>query len=376
VTLAVSAGPCRYPKLQYSRAFVNLVLVGFGNVARAFVRLLDDRARCPEVLDPPQARVVGIATARHGCIVGPDGIDAEAAAALIEAGERLHALQPAGIATPRDTLDTIARAAALDRRVPLVMIETTRLDVRDGEPAATHVRAALTAGAHVITANKGPIACAWPALRDLAARHRRHLLFEGVVMDGIPVFNLVRETLPALTVTRLRGIVNTTTNFLIAALEEGRSFDDALEEMQARGIAESDATLDVDGWDAAAKAAALANVLMDAGITPMMVDRTGVGGLTAGDARAARDAGGRLKLLMEVRREGGRVLARVSPQRLTAADVLATANGTMNALTISTDRLGDITVVQHGGSLVETAYALLSDLVTLRRRIVRDSESA
>jgi homoserine dehydrogenase len=251
----------------------------------------------------------------------------------------------------------------------VVVLETTTLDVRDGEPAASHLRAAFAAGAHVITANKGPIACAWPEVRDAAARAGRHLLFEGVVMDGIPIFNLVRETLPAVHVTALRGIVNTTTNYILAALEQGREIVDALPEMQAQGIAEADASLDVDGWDAAAKAAALANALMGASLRPWVVDRVGIGHLTAADARRALQAGTHLKLVMRVVRTPGGVAASVGPEALPFDDPLSRIHGTMNALTISTDLLGDISVVQHVGRLTDTAYALLSDLVTLRRRM-------
>ena len=111
-------------------------------------------------------------------------------------------------------------------------------------------------------------------------------LFEGAVMDGIPVFNLVRETMPAVRIEGFRGVVNSTTNHILTALEDGEEFAPALAHMQAEGIAEADPSLDVDGWDAAAKAAALANVLLDARITPRDVDRTGIGPDTA--AWAAR----------------------------------------------------------------------------------------
>lgn len=348
---------------------LNVVFVGFGNVARTFVDLLSDRQDRLQALRVPAIRVVGIATKRHGCALAPAGLDAARAAALVAAGSAVDPLHTLDVPPPADGLDLIRQLPALELQGPLVVIETTVLNVRDGEPATSHVRTALAAGAHVITANKGPIACHWRPLRDEAARANRLLLFEGVVMDGIPIFNLVRQTLPALDVTGVRGIVNTTTNYLLAALEEGRALGEALPEMQARGIAEADASLDVDGWDAAAKAAALANVLLDADLTPADVRRTGVGTLTPTDAKRAIDAGYRLKLVMEVRRVGTAVEASVGPQRVPAGDLLASVNGVMNALTISTDRLGDITVVQHGGSLVETAYGLISDLVSLQRAL-------
>src|SRR5204863_7398610 len=104
----------------------------------------------------------------------------------------------------------------------------------------------------------------------------RRLLFEGAVMDGVPVFKLVRETMPGVTIIGLRGVVNSTTNFILTAMEQGQPFAEALAEMQGMGIAEADASLDVDGWDAAAKTAALANVLMGASMTPRDVERQGI----------------------------------------------------------------------------------------------------
>ena len=346
----------------------NLVLAGFGNVGRAFVRLAADRAERLSADHRLATRVVGISTGRHGSLFDPRGIDPIEAAVTVERGRRLEPGAP-GQTAPRDTLELLDHVARTEWSGPVVVMETTTLNVESGEPAVGHILAALAAGAHVITANKGPIACAWPRVRDAATRAHRHLLFESVVMDGIPVFNLVRETLPALTVTRLRGIVNTTTNYVLAALEEGRDAAEALREMQAQGTAEADPSLDINGWDAAAKAAALANVLMDASMTPAQVERTGIGHLTPADAAAAVADGCTLKLVMQVGRGPHGITASVAPARLPPTDPLARVEGSMNALTISTDCLDDITVTQHGSSIVDTAYGLLTDLVSLRRRL-------
>ena len=173
-------------------------------------------------------------------------------------------------------------AAALEAlRLPcadgrVVVIETTVLDAERGEPATSHVRNALAAGAHVVTANKGPAAFAYHELAALADRAGRAWRFESAVMDGVPVFSLVADAMPAIRVSAFRGVVNTTCGYILAAIERGVPFADALAEMQRPGIAEADPSLDVDGWDAAAKAAALANVLLDARITPHDVDRAGI----------------------------------------------------------------------------------------------------
>ena len=169
-----------------------------------------------------------------------------------------------------------------------VVVETTTLDIAAGRPAIDHVRAGISAGCHVITANKGPVAFAFAALRDEAAAAGVNFLFEGAVMDGIPIFNLVRETLPAVELLGFRGVINSTTNHILTALELGEPFDAALGRMQAEGIAEADPSLDIDGWDAAAKAAALANVLLDARMSPRAVRRKGIQKSDGERARRAR----------------------------------------------------------------------------------------
>ena len=190
-------------------------------------------------------------------------------------------------------------------------------------------------------------------------------------MDGVPIFNLVRETMPAVRINGFRGIVNTTTNFILTAMERGEPFDKALAAMQRAGIAEADPSLDVDGWDAAAKTAALANVFLGARMTPRAVRRRGLSAALARRAVAARRSGRRLKLVAEARRAGRRVMARVGPTVLSDHDLLAGVDGRQNALILETDLLGEIAIVQRGGDLTQTAYALLSDLLTIARDVRR-----
>ena len=323
---------------------LDLILIGHGHVARRFEALLGEQTLV-------RARIVGIATRRHGYTLGGKTVTPASTLAFIREALAKHA------------------AAAKQRR--LVLVETTTLDIAAGEPAITYVRAALAGGAHVVTANKGPAAFAYRRLARAAERADRRFLFEGAVMDGVPIFNLVRETLPAVTVHGFRGVVNSTTNFILTAMEQGQRFDAALAEMQARGIAEADASLDVDGWDAAAKTAALANVLLGAGITPKDVDRQGIGPDTGARAREARAAGRRLKLVARAERDGRRVIARVSPEELPGDDLLAGLEGQQNALILETDLLEEIAIVQRGGSLTQTAYALLSDLAAIARETGR-----
>jgi homoserine dehydrogenase len=335
---------------------VDLGLIGFGNVARCFVRLLEERRELLRDQYDLRWRVVGIATKRHGAAYDPNGLDAAAAAQEVERGLRIGG--DAGSAA-------IIGSLAGSQRSHRVMIETTTLDIDAGQPAIDHVRTALAAGCDVVTANKGPAAFAYRELTDLAARHGVSFLFEGAVMDGVPVFNFVRETLPAVSIASFRGVVNSTTNHILTALEDGEPYDAALARMQQAGIAEADPSLDVDGWDAAAKTAALANVFLDAGITPHDVDRSGI---CPADAERVRDAaarGARVRLVASAAR-GRR--PRVALSELPASDMLAGLRGMSNALVLTTDTLGDIAITQLDGGLTHTAYALLSDLLTIRSR--------
>jgi homoserine dehydrogenase len=344
-----------------------LVLIGFGNVARRFLQLLDERQDVLQNEHQLTWRIAGIATARHGCVVDPLGLDGARAAAVVGSGGRLSpdALGPS--TEPCATALEVIERVRSHRPGRGVVVETTTLNVDTGEPAASHVRAALRAGFDVVSANKGPVACAYEELRELAARENRTFRFEGAVMDGIPIFNLVRETLPAVEILGFRGVVNSTTNYIICEMERGVAFAEALAAMQAQGIAEADASLDVEGWDAAAKTAALVNVLMRGRMRPTDVRRTGVASLTKDDVAAARAQGCRVRLVAEAWRTASGVAASVAPVLVPVTDPLAQLEGMANALVLQTDLLGEIAIVQRDGGLTQTAYALLSDLLSLRR---------
>ena len=248
----------------------DLLLVGHGNVAKRFVSLLAEQKEALAREYGLRARIIGIATRRHGQAYSAGGVKtSEVKTSVVSGFSR----------TPTSTRDYIRRAlkrsAAAARTGRLVVIETTTLDIESVEPAIGHIRTALAGSAHVVTANKGPVAFAYHRLAQAAERADRRFLFEGAVKDGVPIFNLVRETLPSVRILGFPGVVNSTTNFILTAMEQGRRFEEALAEMQACGVAEADASLDVDGWDAAAKAAALANVLLGANITPKDVERRG-----------------------------------------------------------------------------------------------------
>ncbi len=342
---------------------VNLILVGYGQVARRFVRLLAESrdALAAEHIEPV---VIGIFTRTHGAVFDEAGLDAERVARQREEGQAI------GTGTSPSIHACLAQLGA-QHVEPHVMIETTTLDVQSGEPAVSHVRAAFDHRIHVVTANKGPVAFAYRALAQEARQAGVAFLFEGAVMDGVPVFNLVRETMPGVRVRGFRGVVNSTTNFILSALERGESFHEALAQMQAAGVAEADPSLDLDGWDAAAKTAALANVLLDGDLTPRLVSREVVVPETAGRARAALGQGRHLKLVASASRGVGGVTGRVALEEVRAGDPLFAADGQGNALELDTWPLGRVVITQRDGGLEKTAYALFADLVTVARRLRR-----
>jgi homoserine dehydrogenase len=350
-----------------NRPELSLALVGFGHVARRFVRLLDEVADRLEFT----WRVVAISTRHHGSVIDVDGIEVNRAVATVEARQSLDRLdrvprERSGIDVIRQVADALADEAAEGR---LVCIETTVLDIDRGEPAVSHVRAALEGQAHVVTANKGPAAFAYHELEALAESVDRIFFFEGAVMDGVPVFNLVRDTMPAVSVEGFRGVINSTCNFILSELERGKEFEPALAEMQARGIAEANPSLDIDGWDAAAKTAALVNVLMGSAITPHHVRRTGISEVTGIDVREAISRGRRIRLVASASRQGGKVKAQVEPEMVDRHDPLYGLEDLENALYLNTDLLGQVGIVQRSGGLTQTAYALLSDLASISARL-------
>jgi homoserine dehydrogenase len=363
--------------------YLDLILVGFGNVGQRFARLLEEKSVRLRGDYDLSWRVVGIATRHHGTAYDARGLDVVKAMRLAESGASLGALigRESGRTISPDAagLELIkhATAEAKSRRMQhLVVVETTVLDVERGQPATDHVMAALRGGAHVVTANKGPVGFAFREIMAVAEVERRRFLFEGAVMDGIPIFNLVRETLPAVDIVGFRGIINTTAHYILTAMEAGRTHSEALAEMQAEGIAEADPSFDVDGWDAAAKTAALVNVLMRGSVTPRTVDRTGIGGIRPEDVQDAARRGKRLRLVASAERRNGQIVARVAPVELDGSDPLASLGGRQNQIVLDTDILGPIGIQQLDGGLVQTAYALLSDLVTLARSLGRADASA
>jgi len=336
------------------------LLLGFGNVGRAVAEVLARPERYLGLAGLDVA-VIGVVTGSHGALVSPRGLDLSRA---------LDEWRGHGRFTPGHP--DHARTTALDAVRALdydVMVELTPLARRArGEPAIAHVRGALERGRHAITANKGPLAWAFRELRDLADAREVAFLYETTVMDGVPVFNLARHGLRGATLTRVEGILNSTTNVVLGTLEAGGTMADAITRAQREGFAEADPADDLEGWDSAVKLAALASVLLEAPLEPEAVEREGLIGLDHARPAAVRARGARLKLVCEAWRDGAGVRGRVALREVPGDDPFALVEGTSSILRLVTDLAGAIVVTEEHPDIRVTAYGVVSDLLAVAAR--------
>jgi homoserine dehydrogenase len=334
----------------------NICLVGFGNVAQGLARILADKRERLAAKYGFEFRITSVVTARRGCLSNEQGLDP---GMLLEAMERDGGLWGCEGARRIDQLEAIKNPHTD------ILVETTPTSLLRGEPGLTHIRTALKAKKHVVTSNKGPLVRALSELTALAEGSGVAFRYEGVIMSGTPALNLVRETLAGCEIQHVQGIVNGTTNFILTEMENGKTYEEALAEAQRIGIAEADPTSDVDGWDAAVKACIMAVLFMEAELED--VERTGITEVTPDMIQTALSRGKRIKLVAEVYREKGHVKAMVAPIAVPLSRPLAGIMGAMNAITYTTDHLGDITIVGPGAGRIETGQALLSDLLAIHR---------
>ena len=320
-----------------------------GNVNRTLFRLLQKKET--ELRERGIAwRITGVATRRLGWIADAGGVDVEAL---------LGSAQPSRSAiSPSLDVGSWLRAAKAE-----VLFEATSLSPLDGQPAIDHIRAALEMGAHAITANKGPIVHAYEQLSSLALAKGRRFLFESTVMDGVPIFAFFRDNLPAIQLRGFRGILNSTTNVILSGMEEGLSFDDSLAKAQQIGIAETDPSNDVDGWDAAVKVAALIRVLMGVPIRLNDIQREGIGKLRGETIRDARNEGRPYKLVCRAQRGAQGVTASVRPEQVPLSDPLAWVAGTSSIVYFETDIFPGLAITENNPGLEATAYGMLADFV-------------
>lgn len=337
---------------------VDVSLVGFGVVGKGLARLLLTRCEWLQEQRGLDIRLVSVASARSGCIYAEDGLDIAGLLALAEQRRPLT-----GLAHTQHFSSTLAGIEAFKSDI---LVEATGTNLRDGEPGLSHIRAALSRGQHVVTANKGPAALAGIELLQLARQNGVQLRMESTVMAGTPVLSTALEGMAGAQISAARGIVNGTTNYILSAMAEGRDYAEVLADAQARGYAEADPSADVEGYDAVAKAMILSTLLFQQPLGAEQVARTGITGVTREQVQHASEAGKRIKLIASVRRmSGGEVEARVEPVELPLSDPLAHVAGAMNALTLESETLSSVTVIGPGAGSIETGQGLLADILAI-----------
>ena len=326
-------------------------LLGFGNVGKALARLLLEKHDELREMYGITYLVTGIATQRHGFAVCTEGIDLNKALVT----EDLSSLSD-----QKELQDVFEwmKASRAD-----VLFEISPVNHEDGQPAIEYIEKALTSGMHAITANKGPVVHAYKSLNALAERNGKKFYFESTVMDGAPIFTLFRNALPAARVRSFQGILNSTTNMILTRMEKGDSFEMAVDHCQKIGIAETDPSGDVDGWDAAIKVAALTTVLMGMPLKPDKVDRIGIRDITPQMLKMAEVEGKRWKLVCSVELDGEEVRAMVAPKMVDAGSSLYGVEGTGSIIQIETDVLGLLSIIEEDPGPRTTAYGLLSDFI-------------
>jgi len=376
-----AAGPGSSSRSGSGLRIVRLCLLGFGSVARELCVLLAAQER--KLAEDHGLRVlVSAVGTRHGSLLAPEGL--APAEVLARAGLGASAGTGASAADaaaprlpepPRPAADLMAASGAD------VLVELTVME-EDFAPIATgHVETAFALGMDVLTANKGPIAWNWGRVKAAADAAGRRIRFESTVMDGLPVFSLLEFALPGCALLGFEAVFNATTNYIIDAMGAGQTFADALARVQAEGYAEADPSHDIDGWDAACKGAALANVAMGAGITPADIEKESLTDVPLERILQARADGKRLRLVTTVWREApgsvaseagpappaGRVRGHVRATELDIDHPLAPVGAESLGAILHTDLMSDVFVCEIDGLVPQTAYGVYADLLHLCR---------
>lgn len=335
-----------------------LALIGFGTVAQAFVRLLareHDRLLGDEGCD---LRVIAVATRRSGAVQEPDGLDVQ------------RLLRHAADGTVHGPIvDAVELAAATSADI---VVETLPLDPHKGELAIAVTRAALGAGRSVVSANKGPVAHAFAELSTLAQLRRVHYRFESAVADGLPVFSLVEQTLPAARIERIVATLNSTTNVVLAAMLKGEDLDTGVSRAQRAGVAEADVTHDLDGWDAAVKLCALSAGVMGAPLRLAEVSRASVYDVTEQQIHDARTNGARLMNIGTLTLDRGRPVGSVRIMEVPPSGVFYSLTGTSLGIRFESSLVCPITVSSFEPTPPDTAYGLLADVLHIVRAARED----
>jgi homoserine dehydrogenase len=343
-------------------------LIGCGTVGQGFLEILLQKEKLLKEEFDFEAKIVAVSDKLKGSLLLPEGVDIVKLLSLLEQGENIgdYLEGKSNEAEKMDALQVIEQCDAD------IIAELTYTDIQTAEPATSHVKKALQTGKHVVTSNKGPAALFYNELKTLAEENNRLFKIEGTVMSGTPVFNLCENAFAGNEIKEIKGILNGTTNFILSKMEEeGMDYEDALQLAQKLGYAEADPTADVEGYDALAKIVILSNVLLGGNIKPTDAAREGITALSKDKILKAKKEGFRYKLIASTRKENGRIVASVSPQKLPLSDPLSGIMGANNALSFDLDLLGKVTIQGPGAGKTETGYSILVDILAIHRQILK-----
>lgn len=333
---------------------LRLLLCGMGNVHRAFLRILDSQRDVLRERHGLEFVVVG-ATDSGGAAFAAGGLDSQS---ILEAKSRGRS-----VATLPGGRAGMGGVALLDAVAADMLLEATTVSLRDGQPGLDTVRAALRRGMPVVLANKGPLALAFPELDALSRTNHALLRFSACVGGALPTINIGVRDLAGARVTRVEAMVNGTCQGILRLMESGRSFEESLAEMQGRGIVEADPSLDVDGWDAAAKLTIIANAVLRRPTTIADVEVTGIRDVTPAELRAAEARGERIVLLGTAEPAEGDWSLRVAPRSVPRTHPMARLSGDEMGVAYHTDISGMISAAVLETDATPTAAAMLRDAI-------------
>ena len=336
---------------------MRIILVGYGIVGKGVTTILA-RRYIEKVKDYGfNPKIVAIADI-DGAVINPKGLSPEKLEAIKQKGYPIsadHEFGRPGISA----LDVIESVEAE------VVVEVTPVNIKNGEPALSHITKAFKTGKHVVTTNKGPLALAMPALTELAEYNNVYLRFSGTVGGGTPMLEFAKRCLAGDKILAIRGILNGTTNYILTEMAQNHvSFQDALANAQRLGYAEREPSMDIDGFDTACKVVILSNWIMGKKITLKDVDRTGIRDMTLQVLGQAAEKNSTIKLIGSI--EGDKVA--VKPTEIPTTNPLC-VSGVLNAITFSTEYAAEQTLIGRGAGGIETASAVLRDLLDIRRKL-------
>jgi homoserine dehydrogenase len=334
---------------------MKLALIGLGTVNRGLLELLAEKKDILSKEYEFNPLITAISDPVVGSVFSEKGIDVKEILSLLQKENNIRNYSE-GI-KDWDSEKTIKEGIAD------TIVEATPTDIKTGEPGLSLIKTALKNKKNVVTTNKGPIVLAYRELKDIASKNGVSLRFEGTVLSGTPVLNLVESTLKGVEIKEIRGIMNGTANYILTKMEIGLSYEEALNRAKKKGIAEEQSDADTKGWDAAAKIVIVANVLMGGDLKIGEVSVKGIDTVSETDIIKALKERKHWKLIATAKKTERRIVASVAPEILSDQDPLSKITGSINAINFTTDILGNIMVSGPGAGKKETGYALLSDLL-------------